>query len=1076
MNLILKKCIAHLLFLFCMQGESVAQNENLRFEHIGAKEGLTNETVRHILQSRDGFLWFGTFDGLFKYDGYSFTKYQLDPFDPNSLSQNFIYAVFEDKAGNIWTSSFEGLCKFDKATEKFTRYKPSPFGKFSDPNISAINEDADGMMWLGSASGGLCRFNPKTEKFLPENFDLGYRDLKSEQTELHDDIYCIYKDHTNTLWFGNNSGFHMLNISPSNTGNASKISFTSYRHIPGNKNSLSSNTVSTILEDRAGIIWLATTNGLNSFDRKTYTFKHYRHDPKNSNSINSNNLDPWCRSGFKEDKEGNLWIYTDKGLNKLNKDRNAFTSYVHKPGDEYSLSSDSILSLEIDKAGVLWVGTWGQPINKAYPDHTAFGLIRHNPGNVNSLSSNQVTDILEDSSGIIWIGTYGGGLNRWDKKTNKFFHFRNDPSNYKTLRSDEIHAILKDRHGHIWVGNGSVLSRLNEATGQFTHYNSNEANFKQETHKYILSIAEDRQGLLWIGTANGLKYFDEKTGEFKHYYYNPGNTNGISDYTATTVFADSRDNIWIGYGSIATDKLNKRTGIFTHYKHNPHDSTSIPSNIVNSFYEDSKGTLWMGTTAGGLCCFDYERDKFSTFTEKHGLPSNSIYSIAEDNMHQLWLGTLNGLARFNPATKTFTNYDYSDGLQSNTFTAGDRDKGARFKGRDGTLYFGGNNGFNFFDPRQIKSNTYIAPVVITQFKLFDKLVKGANESKEIVLNHNQNYFSFEFSSLSYYQPAKNTYAYKLEGFDKDWILSGSRHYVGYTNINPGTYTFKVKGTNNNGVWNEKSISIIINPPWWRTWWAYTLFALFFAAFIYALFRYRLNKIQMQHEIVLQQHKASQIEIESRQALLYERLRISRELHDDIGSTLGSISIYSEVAKKRTEKKENTDEVLFKIGIVSRELIDKMSDIVWSLNPNNESFEQLQNRIITFASMMLTPQNIEFDFNANEKLNELHFPGELRKNIFLIFKEALHNIVKYADCKTVIITLAIINNDLVMTIKDDGKGFDTSQSNCNELFVNSNLLGGNGIKNMNARANNINATLSIHSKINEFTIVQLTTPV
>ena len=686
---------------------------------------------------------------------------------------------------------------------------------------------------------------------------------------------------------------------------------------------------------------------------------------------------------------------------------------------------------------------------------------------------------MEDSSGIIWIGTYGGGLNRWDKKTNQFAHFRNDPSNRKTLTSDAIHFIFEDHHGNLWVCNGGVLSRLNKETGQFTHYNSDEANIKEEGHKYIFSITEDRQGRLWLGTANGLKSFNIKKGKFdKHYYHNPRDSNGISDYTATNVFTDSRDNFWKGYGSIATDKLNKRTGIFTHYKHNPYDSSSISSNIVNFIFEDSKGNLWLGTSGGGLCYFDYQKEIFSTFTSKHGLPGNTVYSIVEDNRNQLWLGTLNRLSRFNPATKTFTNYDYNDGLQSNAFVAGDRDKGACFKGKDGTLYFGGNNGFNFFDPRQIKANSHIAPIVITQFKLFDKPVKGANELKAIVFDHNQNFFSFEFSSLSFYNSAKNQYAYKLEGVDKDWIYSGTRRYVSYTNIEPGTYTFRVKGTNNDGVWNEKEtfISITINPPWWQTWWAFALFASLFAGFIYALFRYRLNKIRMQHELVIQQHKASQIEAESRQALLFERLRISRELHDDIGSTLGSISIYSEVAKKRTEKNENTEEVLFKIGLVSRELIDKMSDIVWSLNPNNESFEQLQNRIITFATMMLAPQNIRYHFNADERLKERRFTGEQLKNMFLIYKEALHNIVKYAACKTVSITLCVKNNHLTMAIKDDGKGFDAAASILNNQSGNAfplGKMGGAGIKNMHERANGMNAKLTITSKINDGTTVQFT---
>lgn len=1052
-----------------------AQNQNLCFEHIGIEEGLSNENVTYIFQDSKGYMWFGTFDGLNKYDGYSFTKYQFDPFDSNSLSQNFIYTIWEDKYGAIWVSSFEGLCKFDRSTEKYTRYKPSANAKFSNPDISVINEDSDGMIWVGSHSGGLCRFDRQTGKFLPEYFELGYPELPGDKAALKDNVNCIYKDRAGTLWVGNTTGLHKIILTAAKAGQLSTVTIKTYRHDPANINTLSSNIVTSIIEDRTGIIWVATQNGLNSFDENTGIFKRFLHDPNNIHSISSNNMQPWFGSHLKEDREGNLWICTDKGLNKLNSDRTIFTAYFHNPGDAHSLSSNYIVSIQIDKAGILWVGSLSGKLNKATLDNKGFGLKRKDPNNLNSLSSNQVTSILEDSSGIIWIGTFGGGLNRWDTKTNQFTHFTHDPSNHKTLKIDQVYAVLEDRHGHLWIANGDVLSQLNKQTGEFTHYYSNTGNYKEEDHRLIYSITEDREGLLWLGTSNGLKSFNEKTGEFRHYYHNSADPNGISDYTAINVFADSRDNIWVGYGSRATDKLNKRTGQFTHYKHDSHDSGSISSNIVNSFYEDSKGNLWLGTSAGGLCHFNYQKEKFSTFTDKHGLPSNTVYSILEDNRNHLWLGTLNGLSQFDPGTKTFTNYDYRDGLQSNVFAAGEeRQRGGRFKGKNGTLYFGGVNGFNFFDPLQIKTDSHIAPIVITQFKLFDKLVKGANESKEIVLDYSHNYFSFEFSSLSYYNPAKNQYAYKLEGVDKDWIYSGSRHYVGYTNINPGTYTFRVKGTNNDGVWNEKgtSITVIINPPWWRTWWAYTLFALVVAGFIYALFRYRINKLRMQHEIVLQQHKASKLEIESRQALLYERLRISRELHDDIGSTLGSISIYSEVAKNRMKKNENTDEVLSKIGLASRELIDKMSNIVWSLNPDNESFEQLQNRMITFATMILASQNIQYDFTADERSKELAFTGEQRKNIFLIYKEALHNIVKYADCKTVSIKLSLKNNSVIMKIKDDGKGFDTSQINGNKIFFNGELSGGDGIKNMKARADDMQATLCIGSKINEGTTVQL----
>jgi ligand-binding sensor domain-containing protein len=341
---------------------------------------------------------------------------------------------------------------------------------------------------------------------------------------------------------------------------------------------------------------------------------------------------------------GKFMDCNDRGLNKLNRDRTSFYSYFHNPDDAYSLSSNAVVKLHIDSAGVLYAACWGGKLNKANLNSKSFGLRRHDPDNINSLSNNKVTTILEDSSGIIWIGTYGGGLNRWNRRTNHFTHFRHNPSNPATLTSDTILALLKDLHGHIWVCNGDVLSKLKNQNGEFIHYYSNVNNYK-DGRRFIYAITEDREGIIWLATGNGLKRFDEKKGEFqKHYFYDPANTNGISDYGAKTVYADSRDNIWVGYGSRATDRYNKKIDSFIHYKHDSHDSTSISQSIVNSFFEDSKGNLWLGTLSGGLCSFDYQQEKFKTFTDKHGLPANNVYSVLTDNKGRLWLGTSNGLS------------------------------------------------------------------------------------------------------------------------------------------------------------------------------------------------------------------------------------------------------------------------------------------------------------------------------------------------------------------------------------------------------------------------------------------------
>lgn len=816
------KSVTLCLLIVLSANRSNAQNESLHFDHIGFDDGISNENVTVIFQDSKGWLWFGTMGGLNKYDGYSFTTYQFDPFDSTSLSQNIPTYIWEDQSGFIWIATSEGLCRFDRATEKFIRYKPDPNAPFSDPNISAIDEDNTGMMWVGNHSGGLCRFDRQTGMFLPDTFQFN--------GSIH-----IYKDRSGTLWLGSFTGLYKVNLHAKKAGKSSVVSFSAYQHNPANPKSISSNSVSDIFGDSRGVMWVSTENGLNSFDRTTGTFRHYL-------SYNLN----WLGSSIKEDQQGNLWIATNNGLHRLDSDRTRITSYFHNPDDPYSLSTNNIVSLNIDKANVLYLGSLEGKLNKANLNPKFFGLKRHEKNNSNSLSSNTVTSIVEDTSGIVWIGTHGGGLNRWDRKKNHFTHYRHNPNNTKTLRSDSILALMEDRHGHLWICNGDVLSQLNKKTGNFTHYNTIVKRRSDNHWSFIYSIVEDREGFIWLGTGNGLKRFNEITGEFKHYEHNPTDTTGISDYTATTVFVDSRDNIWVGYGSRATDRFNKRTNRFVHYRHDTKDSTGISSNVVSSFHEDSKGNLWLGTLAGGLCYFDYKTEKFRTFTDHHGLPGNTVYSVLSDGKNHLWLGTDKGLSRFDPVTNTFTNYDYKDGLQGNKFAAGgggDMDKGACFKGRDGTLYFGGANGFNYFDPMQLKAHSYVAPIVITQFKLFDMLVKGANELKEIVLKYNQNYFSFEFSSLSYYNPSKNQYAYKLEGVDKDWIYSGSRRYVSYTNIDPGTYTFRVKGTNNDGVWNEKgtSISIKIHPPWWKTWLFKIAATLFLVASFYGLIRWRMQQ-------------------------------------------------------------------------------------------------------------------------------------------------------------------------------------------------------------------------------------------
>ena len=840
----LRHWILYTLVLTGISWKAFPQNPNLRFEHLTIKQGLSHNFVMSVMQDRKGYLWFGTGNGLDKYDGYRFTRYKFDPQDTTSLPKNQVTALWEDKDGMIWIGTTEGTCFFNPRTEKFTRLSKTPENPFAFNYAQSFNQDADGNLWVGGSFEGELRLvDRKTGKFSSVNYaDL----LRSgmDSSKVPERLHVVYKDRKGTIWIGSPYGLHRLNLEPQGSGKPSKISFTHYRHAPNNPNSLSQKGVAGIYEDRKGILWVMTHSGiLDAFDPRSGKFTHYR--PAKDQvfaveSLLSNRID--------EDQEGNLWFGTIKGLYRLDKDRKTFTLFSHDKTDQESINHNSVLSLLVDRSGILWVTT-PEGVSKADPHQKPFRLYQHNASNPRSLSDNKITAICEDNEGIVWVGTMEGGLNALDKKTGEFTHYRHDPKHFNSLRSDTVSAILEDRDGNLWIGNGEVLSLFNRKENIFSHHTLNHPFLETNAGFAIFSIYEDRQEILWLGTNNGILSFDRQTGKTVHYPYDPDKPEEISDYWILSVFEDSKGNLWLGPGSQALTRFDRQTGKFTHYKYDSRKTGTISSNTIPAIFEDSKGILWFGTGEGGLCRFDYSTESFTSYTDKQGLSGSSVFSILEDDSGNLWLGTNNGLSRFSPTTKDFINYSTTDGLQSRLFT-NQYTKGAAFKGKDGTLYFGGLNGLNAFNPAAIHANTYVPPVVITQFRLFNALLPGKSEAKEIELKHDQNFFSLEFAALNYTSTHKNQYAYQLEGVDSDWVKAGTRRSATYTAVAPGKYIFRVKGSNNDGIWNKTGteLSIVILPPWWRTWWAYTFYGLCILAGIFALSRLqRRQLIQKERE-------------------------------------------------------------------------------------------------------------------------------------------------------------------------------------------------------------------------------------
>lgn len=790
-----------------------ARSEDIKFHPLTIEDGLSQSSIFCILQDSKGFIWIGTEDGLNKYDGYNFKWYKNVLGSPESLSLNYIKAICEDRSGYLWIGTYGGgLNRFNHGKNQFTHYKFSPGSSdcLVDNFVNSVYEDRKGTLWIGTENG-LNEFDPEKEIFV------SYRANPGEPASLSGSrVICIYEDRAGVLWMGTNNGLNKLNRE---TGQ-----FTSYQHDPDNPHSLSHNFVNSICEDKNGNLWVGTQDGLNKFDREKEVFFPLKHNPNNPRSLIHN----YVKSVY-EDRGGSLWVGTQDGLNRLVTNENeesepSFFLYQAIPNIPGSLSYSDILSIYEDRSGVLWIGTY-VGVNKIDQEKKHFLHYQFISGN-NSLSHDDVRSILEDQESIIWIGTQGGGLNRFDRVTEQFTHYRADPKDSNALINDRVMSVCKDRGGTLWVGTFGGLSRFDRKKERFFSFTNNPDDPMSLSSNLVRSVYMDRSGTLWIGTEDGLNMFDREKEQFIRYKANPDDPRSLSNDFVYTIYEDYQNTLWIGTLE-GLNKFVRERGEFIRYKADAADPHSLSNNEILSIYEDRSGRLWIGTP-GGLNKFNREKETSAYYMEKDGLPNDLIYAILEDDSGNFWLSTNRGISKFNPNAETFRNYDMRDGLQSNEFITG-----SCLKSKTGEMFFGGINGFNVFHPVNIRDNTYIPPVVITDFQIFNKsvpiggyknersiLAKSITETKAIELSYKDRVFSFEFAALHFASPEKNEYAYLMEGFDKNWNYVGNRRFVTYTSLPPGNYVFRVKGSNNDGIWNEKGVSLKINvsPPFWHTWW------------------------------------------------------------------------------------------------------------------------------------------------------------------------------------------------------------------------------------------------------------------
>lgn len=815
-----------------------------KFEYLSREQGLSYSNVLCILQDRKGFLWFGTEDGLNKYDGYKFTIYKRDPNSAKTLSVNHIYCLYEDHQGFLWVGTYLGLNRFDVDSETFRSYLHEPENprSLSHNVVKSILEfpKGSGKLWVGTQGGGVNYLDSRNETFRH------YRHDPQTPGSLDSDrVLVCYEDYQGVMWVGTDKGL--------NRYNPESETFQHYHNDPYEPKSISGGDISSIYEDQHNTLWLGTHGGgLNRFDRESETFQHYQHDPQNPASLSHNWVD-----AISEDKSGILWISTRNGLNLFDPANEVFHHVKHEPSNPWGMRSTTVKVIYRDNAGELWLAPLDRGVCRLKQESSIFRHFKHIPDNPMSLIGNKVNCFSEDRLGMIWVGSYTDGLNLFDRRTSTFQPIQHNPGNPQSFISKNAGVIYEDHQGTVWVGTNKVglnrYDRKNETFQQFMP-DQKPSGLSGET---ILSIYEatTKPGVLWVGTFDkGLNRFDVQSETFRHYRHDPQNPESISDNDISCIYEGPSEPgvLWIGTYKGGLNRFDPESEKFRHYRYDPQNPRSLSSDLIFAIHEDRTGILWVGTGDGGLNSFDRQTGSFVRYGESEGLPSSCIFGILEDDRGNLWIGTANGISRFNPRNSTFKNYNARDGLQGSQFN-----QSAYLKLNSGEMVFGGNNGFNIFHPDSVKDNPYVPPVVFTGLKRYNTEgsgggaveERGISEKKKVELSYEENIFTVEFAALNFRIPEKNQYSYRLEGFNEQWIQLGTKHDITFTNLDAGEYTLRVKGSNNDGIWNEEgaALKIIVHPPWWKTWWAYSFYALVIGAALYGIRRFELNRQRLKQE-------------------------------------------------------------------------------------------------------------------------------------------------------------------------------------------------------------------------------------
>ncbi|CAM4314895.1 Two component regulator propeller [Pedobacter westerhofensis] len=1009
-----------------MCNSALAQKFDPYFTRIGTDKGLSHKKINCILQDKRGFMWFGTEDGLNRYDGRYFTVFHSEPNRSSGLSGNIITDLFEDRSGVLWIATRDGgITRYDyrqAPSLQFKQYKHDIHNPKSIPEngINKIIEDRQGYLWLATSGNCSIRFNKKTEKFDPPLNEEGARSIRSFALDDHD-----------ILWVGR-EGRGLLKVNTRTLAYREDMRYADlYARLPHN-------SITAIFRDKTNTFWLG------SWDNKVYRYPA------------SNGLEPGLKPeeppagipademvSFAEDNDNQVWMAgRNTGVSVYNRSTQQVSQLRHRPFAEGTISNDHANVVYIDRNGIVWVGT-DNGLNKYNPLFSSF--VQHWLPNENKKNI-VIYDFYKDDQQKLWIGTNEGIFTQEAGSTD--YQYR------MVVYKNQKLAVTKfftDQDKTLYIGTDYTLLKYHTASNTveaLPHTDEDPVMSKLFSSRIVSIVRDtiDRHPVLMVSPyGHYLAYYDLQDNKWISRADQSKNIIGrfdIRDNLISKLYADKAGNTWMATYKAGLGSWQQSKGLRIQYFSNDiKNKYSLSSNHVSDILDNGKGNFWISTYGGGLNYFNRNTGKM-THVNASG---NLIEGIQADAGHNLWMICNGDIHKYEAASKIYSSYELpflksSEGL-----------RGYIYKDRQNTLYAAGVNYFITFNPARVRRINHNPEVFFTDFKIFNKSFSHWLNKKKIILNYSQNFFSIEFSAPEY-TGDNVSYSYMLEGADKSWIRIGKHNAANYSNLAGGTYRFKVRASNwrGNELSNYKSIIIIITPPFWLTWWFPALIIFLVSAIAYFFYQYRVNNLLEQQAI---------------------RNDIAQDLHDQIGSTLSSISVYSEVARiyQGQEKASQLSNILETISGTANEMINDMADIVWAINPKNDNLNSIISRIENFARPLCKVKDINFIFKHHSKSQENVATTWIRKNLYLVLKEAVNNAIKHAECKNLEVDLKVINDMIEVQVKDDGIGFISDADFSADV---TGSLGGNGMNNIRLRAEEMKAKLFIDSKPGSGTVIRL----